>query len=57
VEPTKVEGVEFGMRELAELAARGGSDLTARLSGLIPVLRWSPERLKLAAGDRRDDQA
>ena len=27
------------------------------LSGLVPVLCRSPERLKLATGDRRDDQA
>lgn len=25
--------------------------------GLVPVLRRSPERLKLVTGDRRDDQA
>ena len=31
-------------------------DLRKRL-GLVTVLRRSPERFKLAAGDRRDDQA
>lgn len=42
VEPTRVEGVEFGMRELADLAARGGSDLTARLHPLIVAYsKWS----------------
>lgn len=31
--------------------------MAGAVSGLVTVLRRSPERLELATGDRRDDQA
>jgi Family of unknown function (DUF5681) len=33
------------------------TEAVLRAIGLVPVLRWSLERLTLAQGDRRDDQA
>jgi transposase-like protein len=49
------EGAKFWLRVMNELKNRGVDDIM--LCGLVTVLRRSPERFKLATGDRRDDQA
>ena len=52
----KPKGSSLSQRLLDELAMQRRDILAIHL-GLVTVLRRSPERLELATGDRRDDQA
>lgn len=52
VEPTKVDGVEFGMHELAALAALGASELTERLHPLVDAYSmWTSTQTGLKSKD------
>lgn len=52
VEPTKVEGVEFGMHALADLAARGNEALVTKLRPLISAYaHWSTVQKGLTSSD------
>ncbi|NBB24798.1 hypothetical protein GVM20_07020 [Porphyrobacter sp. SLTP] len=52
VEPTKVDGVEFSMHELAKLAALGASELTERLQPLVAAYsRWTSTQTGLKSKD------
>jgi len=52
VEPTKVDGVEFGMHALASIAAQGGDALVTRLRPLVvSYVKWSMAQAALKSSD------
>lgn len=58
VEPAKVAGVTFGMRDLADLAAAGGDALVAGLRPLVSsYAQWAARQRELLSSDSKIAQA